>query len=165
QHTAKAVETTVDEPILPDIAPLAPPLRFDGWRLMPMAAGVRWQRVRSWWLINFIRLLGLGTLSVLFLILGIGSKTRGLAEVDLAHLPDIGLFIGALLLITLMLSIWRLLRESATVVDTLQREVYEKGLLLPFINWRIPFDNIQYLLITQSSPRAQGRRRKDEPMN
>lgn len=164
EESAAIAEPSVEAPIIPDIHPLSLPLQFMGWRLTRISSGIRWRRMRGWWVVNLIRLTGLAILSVLFLVLGIGSKTRGLAEVEPERLPDAGLLIGVVLLLSLMVAIWRLLRENATFVDTLNREVYAQGLVLPFVHWRVPFDKIEYVLITQSSPRAQGRRRRTDPM-
>jgi hypothetical protein len=57
-----------------------------------------------------------------------------------------------------------MLSASAVVVDTLDRTIYNKGLVLPFINWRLTFDNLEYLLISQTPPQPQGRRRRTDPM-
>lgn len=149
---------------LPDIQPLTLPIQINHWKLLPAASGLRWQRVRSWWSINFGRLLLYGLLCILFLLLGIGSRTRGLASVEPNWLPFAGLIVGIILFGNLIRTIWSMLSASAVVIDTFDRTIYNKGLVLPFINWRISFDNLEYLLISQSPPQPQGRRKRTDPM-
>ncbi len=155
---------TEEEPVLPEIELLNPPIRFSDWRFTRISSGLRWQRVRTWWAINIGRLTLFVVLGVLFFVLSIGSQTRGLAQVEPADLPDIGLLIGGVMILSLLHTLWQLLSATAVVIDQFQREVYGQGLIFRFIHWRVPFDHIEYVLISQSPPNAQGRRRREDPM-
>jgi hypothetical protein len=159
-----SVDEHDEELNLPEIEPLTLPIQINHWKLSRAASGLRWQRVRSWWSINLGRLLLYGLLCILFLLLGIGSQTRGLADVEPTWLPLAGLGVGIILFGNLIRTIWGMLSASAVVIDTLDRTIYNKGLVLRFINWRLSFDNLEYLLITQTPPQPQGRRRRTDPM-
>ncbi len=150
--------------VAPDIELQSLPIEFSDWFLTRVATGIQWRRNRGWWWINIGRMVLFGLLSILFFVLSIGSMTRGLAEVEPNSLPQIGLAIGALMIGILLFSIWQLLNTTTVIIDTMQREVYCQSIVLSFIHWRIPFDSIEYLLITQSPPRAQGRRQRSDPM-
>ncbi|NDJ85603.1 MAG: hypothetical protein GYB66_06935 [Chloroflexi bacterium] len=149
---------------IPEIVPPDLPLRFAGWQLTRSSVGLRWRRTQSWWLFTLGKLLLFGVLGVLFLLLSIGSQTRGLAEVEPPQLTQIGVLVSIALLVSLVYTLWQLLSASAVVINTFEREVYSQGLLFPFIYWRVPFDRIQYLLVTQTPPQPQGRRRRTDPM-
>lgn len=148
----------------PEITAAPLPLRFAHWKFALTPVGVRWQRVQSWWLVNLGRVLLFGVLCVLFLILGIGANTSGLADVEPAWLPSVGLLVGLLMLGSLILTLWRMFNANTVVVDTFKKEIYNKGLVLPFINWRVPFSQIEYVLVSQTAPQQQGRRSKADPM-
>jgi hypothetical protein len=148
----------------PEIVLASLPLKFPNWKLALTPIGVRWQRLQGWWLVNIGRVLLFGALCVLFLILGIGARTSGLADVEPAWLPAIGLLVGILMLGSLLHTLWRMFSASTVVVDTFNKEVHNKGLVLPFINWRVPFSQIEYVLVSQSAPQSHGRRQKSDPM-
>lgn len=173
----RPMETTEDEdrptheteassaPVVPvDIQPLPLPIRFEQWRLTRNATGLRWQRTKRWWWTHSFRIALFASLGGLFFLLGIGSRTRGLAETEPGALPTVGLGVGVLMLGLLLYALWQLMNASAVVVDSFKREVYSQGLLFPVVQWRVPFDQIQYVLISQSAPRPQGRARRDAPM-
>ena len=162
--TTGKVESEPTPQFIPEIESIPLPIRFSGWRLTRTASGLRFRRVKSWWTVTLVRLTVIFTLCVLFLILSIGSRERGLATVEPEQLPDIGLVIGGILLIFLLATIWDIFTEKSVIIDTFQREVYSQGLILPFVQWRIPFDRIQYVLLTQSPVKAQGRRKHSDPM-
>ncbi len=156
-----------DKPIelqYPEVA-LAPlPLKFSHWKFAHTSVGVRWQRVQSWWVVNIGRVLLFGALCVLFLILGIGANTSGLADVEPTWLPTVGLLVGVLMLGSLIVTLWRMFNATSVLVDTHKKEVYNKGMVLPFVNWRVPFSQIEYVLVSQTAPQSQGRRSKTDPM-
>lgn len=151
--------------LAPEIETAALPIRINDWRLVGQATGARWERLRRWWLLNIGRLLLVFALGVLFLVLSVGSLTRGLAAVEPTWLPNVGIAIGVVLVLALLQLIWQLLNTQAVAVDSYQREVYEQGVLVPFVNWRVGFDAVEYVLVTQNKPNPQGRRQPTDPMN
>jgi hypothetical protein len=125
---------------------------------------VRWRRLSGWWWGNLLRLGLFGVLAVLFLVLGAGARTSGLAPVEPGWLPTIGLLVGILMVGGVLSVAWRLVTATTVVVDGFAKEVYNKGLVFPFINWRVPFSQIHYLLISQTPPQSRGRRKRTDPM-
>ena len=65
---------------------------------------------------------------------------------------------------SLIITLWRMFNATSIVVDTHKKEIYNKGLVLPFINWRVPFSQVEYVLISQTAPQTQGRRSKTDAM-
>lgn len=163
-EAAVIVESSPTPAILDDIPALPLPIRFEQWQLTRIATGLRWQRNKRWWFIHSLRLVLFAVLSGLFFLLGIGSRTRGLAQTEPSSLPTIGLGVGVLMLVLLAYVLWQMVNASAVVVDSFKSEVYSQGLLFPFVQWRVPFSQIQYVLVSQSTPRPQGRPRRDAPM-
>lgn len=159
--TVEATPVAVDVPEI-NLRPL--PILLAEWHLHRTAVGMVWQRPRSWWAINLVRLAALLLATILFFVLSIGSLTRGLAAVDPSWLPMLGIIVGLLLMTAMGRSIWHLLNAQQVWIDGRQRIIYEQGSLLPLVRWRISFDAIEYLLVTQESPRPQGRRRASDPM-
>ncbi len=159
--TVESVAVVVN---VPDIHLRPLPITFADWHLRRIGVGMVWQRPRSWWLINMVRLGGILLATILFFVLSIGSLTRGLASVEPDWLPFLGMGMGAILMLALGRLLWQLLNAQQVFIDRYQRLVYEQGSILPLVRWRIGFDAIQYLLITQDPPRSQGRRRAQDPM-
>jgi hypothetical protein len=148
----------------PAIREVALPIRFGDWKLMRSAQGMAWRRTSMWWLVHWGRMVLFGALSALFLILGIGTRVSGLAEVEPTWLPIMGLVIGIFLLLSIVQMSWQLLNASGVTIDTHHGEIYKRGFVFPFINWRIPFNQIDFVLVTQTPARAQGRRRRTDAM-
>lgn len=151
--------------LMPEVEVMELPIAVSDWRLMPTATGVQWERLQRWWIFGALRLLLIFALSVLFLVLSIGSLTRGIAAVEPTWLPNLGLGIGLALSVILLLSLWQVLNARQVAVDRFRNEVYERGILVPFVNWRVPFDAVQYLLVSQTAPRPTGRRQHSDPMH
>jgi hypothetical protein len=151
--------------LVPEIEVADLPIMVTHWRLIPTATGVQWERLQRWWLFGIGRLVLIFALSVLFLVLSIGSLTRGIAAVEPTWLPNLGVAIGLVLVVALLQTLWTMLNSRMVAVDRFRGELYERGVLLPFIHWRIPFDQIEYILISQNAPRPMGRRQHREPMH
>lgn len=151
--------------LVPEVELANLPIQVSDWRLMPTATGVEWERLRQWWVYNSLRIGLVFALSVLFLVLSIGSLTRGIAAVEPTWLPNLGVAIGLILILSLLQSVWQIVNARRVAVDGFRREIYERGALVPFVNWRVPFERVSYVLITQTPPRPMGRRQHAEPMH
>ncbi|PJF44465.1 MAG: hypothetical protein CUN55_03830 [Phototrophicales bacterium] len=149
---------------IPEVTVLPLPIAMPDWHLRRTAVGAVWQRPSSWWLTHLVRLIATFIATILFFLLGIGSLTRGFAAVEPEWLPFLGIAVGVLLMFSLVRLIWHLLNANQVWIDGQQRIIYEQGTLLRLVRWRLDFDSIQYLLITQEAPRPQGRRRSTDPM-
>lgn len=160
-------ETQTDDPAVdyPTVALRPLPLAMDEWRLVLTADGLKWEQRRAWWLSHIGRISLYAVLCGLFLLLGIGTRTSGLAPVQPDWLPTVGLGIALILFLNMLLVMARMLRAGSVVINTFKREVYQQGTLLPIIKWRVPFEEIDYLVLSQTPARPQGRPQRDAPMN
>jgi hypothetical protein len=87
QATVQIEAASVREAVLHAVPLHAPPFEFDEWTLVAVPRGLIWQRRGRWVMLSAARAIGLAVLSVLFLLLGIGVQTRGLADVNPSWLP------------------------------------------------------------------------------
>ena len=93
---AVALPLTVEKAVEP-IPLQAPPFDFDEWTMTATPRGFIWQRRGRGLLMSAARVIGFIVLAVLFLLLGIGSQTRGLAAVNPTWLPWLGIAVAAIL--------------------------------------------------------------------
>jgi hypothetical protein len=148
----------------PDIAPHTPPFTFDAWTLLRVPRGYVWQR-RARWLWNLVlRTLGLGVLTIFFVIMGTGAQNSGLASVNPSWLPAVGLVVALVIALNAVQNLWTLLNATDVLVDIHRREVRSQGRFLPRVRWQMPLDAIQYVLLSQTPSRAQGRKEAHQPM-
>lgn len=141
---------------VPEIPVNRPPFMFDDWMMREGARGFTWTRRRRWVLSAFVRASGLFVLSICFVLLGVGAQSRGLADVEPGWLPMSGLLVAATLLALALRAIWAIMAAHKITVDMLRREVVCQRQLSGGLVWRIPFDRIEYVLVSQSPPRPQG---------
>lgn len=167
----KLVDTPVfGQPIaaatpLPTIPLQSLPLDLDEWRITLDADGLKFVRPAHWWIRNFVRMLIYAVLFSLFIILATGTRNSGFARVEPNWLPNAGLFIAIVLFGQLVLIGLKILRSNAVVIDTFKREVYSHGLVFPFVNWRVPFEAIDYVVLSQTAAKPQGRPNREAAMN
>ncbi|MBN2304278.1 MAG: hypothetical protein JXQ72_07375 [Anaerolineae bacterium] len=148
----------------PDIAPRNAPLVFDDWRLVRVPQGYVWRRRAGWIMGQVIRGAGMLIAAVLFVALGIGTQTNGLASVSPGWLPWMGIAVAVVLVGQAGLLWWRALSAADVVFDLARGEVCRQGRLLGGARWRVPFNAIEYLLISQSPARPQGRSEAGDTM-
>jgi hypothetical protein len=141
-----------------------PPFSFEEWELVAVPKGYVWQR-RSGWLWQIVlRGVFAGVLAALFLALGIGSETSGLAPVNPGWLPLLGIGVAVMLALLALYYVKLLLSTTDILIDTIAREVRCRNRFLSRVLWRVPFDSIEYLVVSQTPTQALGRRSKDQPM-
>jgi hypothetical protein len=164
QATVQIEAASVREAALHAVQLKAPPLEFDEWTLVAVPRGLIWQRRGRWVMLSAARAIGLAVLSVLFLLLGIGAQTRGLADVKPSWLPWLGIAVAGALVAVAFANIGAMLAASDVMIDTARREVRRRSRLLGAVRWRLPFDSTAYVLVSQTPPRPEGHPRADEPM-
>lgn len=148
----------------PQIAPQEPPFLFESWAMLAVPKGYVWQRQGKWLLGMAFRGITLGVLTMLFLILGIGARTRGLANVNPDWLPTLGIAVAVVLGGIAVYNLWALLTVTDVLIDTTAREVRRQRRFSMRVTWRIPFDAVAYVVVSQTPARPQGRRHKGDPM-
>ncbi|MEW6579521.1 MAG: hypothetical protein AB1435_10035 [Chloroflexota bacterium] len=152
-------------PPAPADAPLRePPLTFETWAFVARRTRWVWKRRAHWVLGNLLRAVGLVVLAVVFALLGAGTLNSGLAEVNPAWLPALGLAVAVALLATALRAFWRMITTTDVVLDVKKREVRARSRFTGSTRWRLPFERVSYVLLTQTAPRPQGRKGKDGPM-
>lgn len=147
---APALRRVAEEPLQ------APPFVFEDCALVAVAKGYVWRQRARWVLQTALRAVGFLALVVLFVVLGVGSLTSGLASVNPQWLPWLGLGVGAVMLVIGLRQFWKLLTVADVVIDTAGREVRHQGRLFGRVRWRLPFEAVQYVLLSQTPARAQG---------
>jgi hypothetical protein len=152
----------VEYPIIP-LATL--PLKIGARRLSLVADGVQWEYQSRWWVNHLGRIAVYTFVIALFLVLSIGTQRSGFAAVEPTWLPNAGLAVALFMLANLLYNLWQIVSASTVVVDTFNKQVYERGVFLPIIKWRVNFSEIDYVVLSQSPARAQGRPKHTAPMN
>jgi hypothetical protein len=140
------------------------PIEIGDWALRPISQGMVWQLSRGWRFRHGTRALFFLAVSLIFIILGYGTLTSGLAAVSPEWLPYISFGIALVLLFTVLENVWKLLTVRRIVVDDLRREVRSERVLVGIVDWRTPFEEVEYLLLSQNPAQPQGRRHREDPM-
>ncbi|MCL4237111.1 MAG: hypothetical protein KJ047_02585 [Anaerolineae bacterium] len=141
-----------------------PPLTFDAWAFVARRANWVWKRRAHWVWGGLLRAVGLVVLAVVFVWLGAGTLDSGLAAVDPSWLPALGLAVAVALLAAALRALWSAITTTDVVLDVKKREVRVRSRFTGSTRWRLPFDRVSYVLLTQTAPRPQGRKGKDGPM-
>ncbi len=150
---------------VPDVPLQAPPFTFEEWTMNAVPRGYVWQQRGPWLAQSALRIVGYAILIVLFLILGVGAQTSGLAAVNPAWLPWLGLAVAGLLALITLGNTITLLAAADVIIDTRAHEVRLQSRFLGLVRWRVPFNAITYVLISQTPAQTQGRKRAGEPVN
>ncbi|NLX11167.1 MAG: hypothetical protein GXY36_16085 [Chloroflexi bacterium] len=147
------------------IALQGPPFEFEDWTLVAVPKGLVWQRYDRWvWAAGF-RILVLLLLAILFAVLGLGARTSGLARVQPAWLPWLGLGVALLLAYLAARQLWTFVTLADVIIDTTRREVRRQNRMTGRVEWRVPFDAVAYVLLSQTPAQAQGQPDLDANMN
>lgn len=156
------VDKTIDLPLVP-LQKL--PISVKDSRLVLTGEGVMFEHSTAWWVRNFVRMLIYAVAFVLFVVLAIGTQSNGFASVEPDWLPMAGLGIAVVIFGNILWLGAKLLKASTVVVDTQRREIYNQGIIFPFVNWRVGFDAVDFIVISQTPAKPQGRPSRDAPMN
>lgn len=160
QTTTRLEVPKIVEPI-PQIEPKQPPFTFEQMALLPMSRGYVWQKRSSWILGTAGRVLGLILMAGVFLFLGIGSQTAGLAPVTPGWLPWLGIGVAIVLFFMGLSAFGTLLGVSDILIDSTMNEIRCQSRLGGRVQWRVPFESILYVLISQTPAHSQGRKKQD----
>jgi hypothetical protein len=158
------LETIPVEDVIKPVPLQAPPFEFEEWVMAAAPGGLIWRRRRQWLAVSVARLIGYAAVIGLFLILAIGTQTKGLAKVNPSWLPALGIVVAATLAALTVVNGVSLLAASDVIIDTTAREVRRRNRLFGGVRWRLPFDALAYVLISQTPVRPQGRKHPGEPM-
>lgn len=148
----------------PGVALQTPPFRFESWRMVATRRGYTFQRPTRWVLALMLRAGGYMVGALVFIMLSIGSLESGLAQVEPAWLPYVGMGVGAVLGLLALVTWGRVLTVADVVIDTQRREVRRRNRFNGIVRWRVPFDAVEYVLLTQTPARARGRKQADRPV-
>lgn len=140
------------------------PLHFGEWSFAAHKRGVIWRRRAGWIVGATVRALGLLVMALVFLFLGVGTLTSGLAQVNPTWLPWLGLVVALALILAALHTFWQVVSVTDVIVDVARREVRARRRFSGTTRWRVPFDRVAYILLSQTTPRPQGRKGKDGPM-
>lgn len=145
------------QPTVPEIPVNRPPFEFEDWVMREGARGFVWQRRNRWVVGTLLRAGMLFVFAILFVLLGVGTQSRGLAQVEPTWLPWLGLTVAVVLLGLAAWAIWSLLSTRDVIVDMTRREVRCQDRWGGRTVWRVPFDRLDYVLVSQTPLRPQGR--------
>jgi len=159
-----AAPPPVAPPAGPQVTLRTPPFAFEEWRVIATRRGFAFQRPLRWVIGLMLRAGAYTVGALLFVMLGIGSLQSGLAQVNPEWLPYVGIGVGVILGLLALLTWWRVLTVSDVVIDTQQREVRRRNRFTGVVRWRVPFDAVKYLVLTQTPARVRGRKRPDRPV-
>jgi hypothetical protein len=158
------METLPPAAVVPDILLQAPPFAFEEWTMNAVPRGYIWHRRSPWLVQTVLSIVGYVILIVLFLILGIGAETSGLAAVNPSWLPWLGLAVAGMLAVVTLANVIALLSAADVIIDTRAGEVRRQNRLSGMTRWRVPFSAISYVLISQTPPQGQGRKHAGDPV-
>ncbi len=156
--------TPVRAPTRIEPALRALPLHFDEWSFVATRRGLVWRRRGDWVMVALMRSVGFLVMALVFVFLGVGTLTSGLAQVNPTWLPWLGLAVALMLFIMALRTFWQVIASTEVIVDTTRREVRARRRFMGGTRWRVPFDRVAYVLLSQTAPRPQGRKGKDGPM-
>lgn len=162
---APAARSTVEDEARakqPDLALKLPPFEFEAWVLRRNPRGLAWVRRSRWVWMGTLRIVGLLLLAGFYLFLGVGSQTSGLAAVKPDWLPWMGVLVAGFLMLSALFYLGQLLLSTGVVIDTTTYEVQKRRRFSGRVCWRVPFNQINYVLVSQTPARAQGLRRKQD---
>lgn len=140
------------------------PLEAGHWRMRAFGQGLMMEMTPRWVINQTSRAVVYLILAVIFLVLAIGAGTAGLAEVSPGWLPLVAYGMAGLLVLVAIETLWRVIARPRLVVDTATNEIRSERALTHVVNWHVPFDSVDYLLVSQEAARSQGRRSREEPM-
>jgi hypothetical protein len=158
------IASSMIEPV-PELKPQSPPFEFEEWTMRETGWGFVWARRGRWLTGVAMRAIGYFVLSLLFVLLGVGTQTRGLAAVEPAWLPWLGLAVALLLVGLAMRAMWVLLTSTVVLVDMTRREMRCQRHFLGRRHWRVSFDQIAYVLVSQTPIRPEGREKSMQPVS
>ena len=163
--------TTPLEPLPPAQAAASPaeetiplhhlPFVFDAWTFERTERGLLWRRRTRWLVSTFGKAVGLAVLVALYLVLGIGTQTSGIASVNPAWLPWLGIAVAFWLAYNAWRNVRTLLDAHDVLIDLDAHEVRAVGHFSGKERWRVPFEAVTYVLLSQTPAQPQGLRHKD----
>ena len=152
------------QPAPADIALREPPLTFEDWAFVARRTRFAWKRRGRWVLGRLLRALFLIVLAVGFTLLASGTMESGLAEVKPTWLPILGLAVGVAFLVAALRAFWQMITTTDVVLDVKKRQVRSRSRFTGSTRWRLPFEQVSYVLLSQTPPRPLGRKGKEGPM-
>lgn len=163
QDTQPSLGTAPLKPVITrDLRPL--PISMGDWILRPSAEGMVWQLTGMWQFRHVLRVVFFIVASAIFVLLGVGSLNSGLADVSPEFLPWVAFVVALILLYSAGENLWILIMRRQIVVDEGHHEIRCERALTHLVSWRVPYDEVDYLLVSQEAANPQGRRSRKDPM-
>ena len=147
-----------------DINVKLPPFEFDDWVMIHVPGKLIWRHRDRWVWANLVRGVVLLGVVVVFILLGVGAQTSGLAAVNPSWLPLVGIIVAIVLAFNALYSLWAVATMTDVVFDVGKREVRCQRRWVGGPKWQLSFDDVEYVLVSQTPARSQGRSRPDLPM-
>ncbi len=164
--------TTPLKPLQPTPAPLASadetvplhrlPLVVGAWRLERTEHGLLWRHRTAWVLSTVGKIIVLVVLVGLYLVLGIGTQTSGIAPVKPMWLPWLGIVVAFWLFYNAWRNLRTLLEAQDVLADVEAGVVRAVGHFFPRERWLVPFDAVAYILLSQTPAQASWWLHKDD---
>jgi hypothetical protein len=151
-------------------APVSPtptsslPIEVGDWVLRAAPDGIAWQLTARWKWRHIGQAVFFLVMSGIFVFLGAGAIESGLAKINPSWLPYVAFAVAAVLVFSAMENIWKLVNRQQVIVDEHTREVRCERSATGLVDWRVPFDEIECLLVSQEPAKPQGRRSSSDPM-
>jgi hypothetical protein len=145
-----------------DLRPL--PIEVERWKLGKVGGGVRWSATGKLMRQHAFRVIFFSVSVVVFVLLGAGSRESGLAPVTPSWLPYMAYGVAAVLGYSSLENLWMMLTPRQVIFDDANQEIRSQRAVSGIVDWRLPMDSIEYVLVSQERARSQGRRSFDDPM-
>ncbi|MBI5957730.1 MAG: hypothetical protein HY866_03275 [Chloroflexi bacterium] len=148
----------------PQIELRQPPFEFENTQMLSVPRGYVWQKRAQWIVAAGGRAIGLLVLAGAFLVLGFGTETADLAAVNPGWLPFLGMVVAVLLFGLSLQTFGQFLNVTDVILDTTMQEVRCQNRLLGRVRWRLPFESVEYVLLSHTPAQPQGRKGSDGSM-
>ncbi len=138
------------------------PLTVEAWRLERTPQGLLWRPRTRWVVGTFGKAIGLAALAALYLVLGIGTQTSGIAPVRPSWLPWLGIAVALWLLNNAWHHVHALLKVQEVIIDVDAHEARAVERFSGKARWRLPFEAVAYVLLSQTPAQAPWWPHKDD---
>ncbi|MFP4322122.1 MAG: hypothetical protein ACLFTK_06695 [Anaerolineales bacterium] len=140
------------------------PVALGEWTLRVGPSGLVWTVTPQRQVRFAARVMFFFVAALAFVLLGGGSLRSGLAEVSPEWLPLAAFGIAIVVSYSALENLSAVLLYRRVVVDEHAREVRSERALTHLVDWRVPFEQLDYVLVSQEPARPVGRRKPDDPM-
>lgn len=144
-------------PAEPEVDLEQAPFAFEDWTFDAIPKGYLWQLRGRSVVMTGLRAIVLLVLLVFFVVLGVGTQTSGLAAIKPGWLPWVGLAVAGLMIVLALQSVWSFFALADVIVDTQQAEIRRRSRISGRVQWRVAFDSVAYVILSQTPAQQLGR--------